>query len=235
MKKWLIFAVIAAMFAVVMFPACGDKGAGDNGGIADNVQVIPLYDNDKTGTPAAYPHTTYLIGYNITWDGVPGYDYYAYYEIMDARGDIQRATRQVKGQTVYSFDREAVDTSAAPALKIPGIKRSEAAGKENWSILACAALGGPDATGITAGAPSGGSGGYCGDVNLTTPDHGQAAATILFTALSTVHKTSPVAKFRIAVVPANPGGFPFEEQRTVKYSGWISADLDETDVAIVAP
>jgi hypothetical protein len=199
-----------------------------------------LYDSDQTGSPAAYPDGTKLVGYNITWDGVPGYDYYAYYEVMDARGEIQRATTQVKGQTVFAFGKADVDT--APALKVPFIKRSLAAGKENWSILACKAVAGPDADGAYTAASNtygtAGTGGYSGDVVLSADDHGAGKAADLWGALVDVFDSgatpagSVAAKFRIAVVPANPGGFPIEEQRTVRYSAWMSVAYDNASTPV---
>jgi hypothetical protein len=233
MKKWLIFAAVAAMFAVVMFPAC--ETGGDDAGIADSVNVEALF--DEVAGQNGYSATASLIGYNITWEGVPGYDYYAYFEVMDARGDIQRATTQVKGQTVYKFGKK----TSGSTLDAPFIMREEADGKESWSILACAATFGPDAVGpYTAATTSSagtwttsGTGGYSGDVNLTTPDHGSAVANALWTALVAVNGKDVTytsgkiaAQFRIAVVPANPGGFPFEDQRTVRYSDWQKATLN---------
>jgi hypothetical protein len=231
MKKWLIFAAVAAMFAVVMFPACETGGDGD--GVADSVNVEAFYDHIQVS--GAYPAGTKIVAYNITWEGVPGYDYYVYYEVMDARGEIQAsylstAFDQVKGQTVYKFAAQTTPTTTGGnVLNLPYVKSDLADGKESWSILACAEDGGPDE--VTA---AGGSGGYSGDVILPASDgeHGATAAANLWQNLLDVFDKaatvpgSEVAQFRIAVVPANPGGYPFEEQRTVKYSDWVKAVFD---------
>jgi len=60
MKKWLIFAVIAAMFAMVMFPSCGKDEGGE--AVASDVRLT------KIGS-------TYV----LTWDGNGGTDYGVYY------------------------------------------------------------------------------------------------------------------------------------------------------------
>jgi hypothetical protein len=230
MKKWLIFGVIVAMFAVVMFPAC--ESGGDDAGIADSVIVERFFDH-VADSDGGYAAGTKLVGYNIKWEGVPGYDYYAYYEIMDARGELQRGGTQIKGQTVFEFaPQTTIDTGTA--LKAPFVKVSPTSGKESWSIYACLLAEGADTTSYKTG----GTGGYSGDVTLDLtgvepPDHGAKVLKDFWDALVNVFDSSATppgseaAKFRIGVVPANPGGFPFEEQRTVKYSDWYDVKFDK--------
>jgi hypothetical protein len=205
MKKWLIFAVIAALFAVVMFPACGDKGAGDNGGAASGVTVTKMY---SVPDPTKAPGT--LAAYNITWEGVPGYDYFVYYEVKDPDGTVQYVDTTnwlpVKGQTLFAFQekKDPADTTGA-TLANPYFEPIDAADQNAWSILVAS-----------------GTAGYSGTINSAGTDHGGTAAGGLWTALGGGGSATPEKKYRIAVVAANPGGFPIEEKRTVVYSeGWF--------------
>jgi hypothetical protein len=226
MKKWLIFAVIAAMFAMVMFPACGDKGGGDNGGAASNVEVIKMYDGVQTDN--AFPANTKVVAYNIKWDGVPGYDYYVYYEVKDPTGEVKKATKQVKGQTLYKFST-LYSTGASPVLTTPFVKLEDADDKTNWSILACKATNGAlTVVGSTA------TGGYSGDIDYTSPggDHGAAAASTLwgeFWTSGTGVFSDTAAMVRIAVVANYPGGFSIPEQRSIVYSDWFGVDKDKNN------
>jgi hypothetical protein len=217
MKKWLIFAVIAAMFAMVMFTAC--PGGDDGGGAASGVTVTKMYDKEQVS--GEYPAGTALVAYNITWEGVDGYDYYVYYEKKDPSGQIEKATNQVKGQTVYSFDK-MYDNASPSVLVTTYAKLQDAGDKNSWAILVCPTSYGA-LTEYTA-APTL-TGGYSGDVVYPSNvgDHGSTAAAALWGVFS----TDTTTEYRIGVVAHYPGGYPFEEKREVVYStGWFKHTVD---------
>jgi hypothetical protein len=208
MKKWLIFAVIAAMFAMVMFPACGNKG-DDRGSAADNVEVRQMLSAKMN--EGKYGSGAELIGYNITWEGVPGYDYYVYYEVKDPDGTITPAasSKAIKGQTLFKFD-QLLNSATPPAPTTPFIKVSDADDANSWSIL------------VTDNSKSFGQG-YSGTVDGT--DHGGTATDDLWTDWTNNVWTVTGSMVRVAVLPAFPGGFPMEE-KTVKYSNWFDGNAN---------
>jgi hypothetical protein len=87
MKKWMIIAVVAALF-MVMFPACGGDDAGEDDTVASDVRA-------------------YKIGGNVlvTWTGSNGSDYAVYYQEKAATavaGDGTK-TQVVLGQRQFKF------------------------------------------------------------------------------------------------------------------------------------
>jgi hypothetical protein len=196
MKKWLIFAVIAALFAVVMFPACGDKGGGDNGSAASNVQVYKVTDS----LPADLT-TAAVTALNVVWDGAEGYEYSVYFEKLTPEGKIETVSSSIlRGQTLYGF--KAKKTSAG-AYDNPGWEATQDGTEKNrWAIL------------LTTGTD-----GYSGTLNDNGDDHGGTAAGTLWTTLSAI-----TGEFRVVVVGAYPGGFPIDEQKVIVYSNWVSVE-----------
>jgi hypothetical protein len=85
MKKWMIIAVVAAMFAMIMFPACGgDDGEGDD--------------------RAASEVTATLVGNEllITWTGSPGVDYTVYYAKKE-NTPSREAKEAAVGQRTFKY------------------------------------------------------------------------------------------------------------------------------------
>jgi hypothetical protein len=70
MKKWLILAVIAAMFAVVTFVACGGGDDGGGSGVAENAEI--LVDGDGKILNSCYGHvmTTDWLCETVQWCSV---------------------------------------------------------------------------------------------------------------------------------------------------------------------
>jgi hypothetical protein len=200
MKKWFIFGVIAAMFAMVMFTAC--PSGDDGGGAASNVTVTKMYSVADPVHPIPAGAVT-LVAYNITWEGVPGYDYFVYYEVKDPDGTVRFSDTTnyipVKGQTLFKFQPLVDKTVTTGALTSPYFEAVDADDENSWAILVAAA-----------------STGYSG--TIVSGDKGAAAAGLLWTALGGGGAVTAEKKYRIAVVAANPGGFPIEEQRTIVYS-----------------
>jgi hypothetical protein len=121
MKKWFIFGVIAAMFAMVMFTACP---SGDDGGGAASMPVVDPLKNQAGDT---------LVGAIITWDGVDGYNYYVYFEQRDISGIIKPLVQDlgVKGQTVYGFKKKV--SNNVPVAPYWEIDRDNTSAT-NWAI-----------------------------------------------------------------------------------------------------
>jgi hypothetical protein len=94
MKKWLIFAVIAAMF-LVMFPACG--GDDESGPSVDSVVATPNDLDDPTEVL-------------ITWTGGFGYEYGVYFQIINSLTSITSTTYLGLGQNLYSYELNDSDT-----------------------------------------------------------------------------------------------------------------------------
>jgi hypothetical protein len=126
MKKWLIFAVIAAVFAMVMFPACGGDD-GDGGPSASNViakvLTVPVVEADGTtsvtGTGAIL----------ITWEGGAGYDYYF---ILQEKSDLPQTaggSEISRGQNLYAYEPVTVDGT------VTKYKRVLNQDKGQWAVL----------------------------------------------------------------------------------------------------
>jgi hypothetical protein len=93
MKKWLIFAVIAAMFAMVMFPACGGDAEESDGAASD---VVVTFDDPAAPTAAL-----------ISWNGDASYEYGVYYQVIDYLGSITPVVFIDRGQNLYTYDVES--------------------------------------------------------------------------------------------------------------------------------
>ena len=214
MKKFLIFAVIAAMFATV-FPACGKDD--DSGGAASPPEVQLVYDKADAKEAAA------LNAIIVTWTGAAGYDYDVYFERRNLDGVITALeTNGVKGQTLYALKvKETSATNKDPITPFWEIDTNiEAAEETLWSLAISSAsnnhyyFGAPATVGASptnnalndlftkASAPIGIS-------NEINPTLGATP-----TGSRTVH-------FRVGVAAANPGGYPIAEKRTVVYSDWF--------------
>ena len=110
MKKWLILAVIAAVF-MVMFPACGNKD--DDGPSANTVEAKKYGSN-----------------YLITWTGSSGYDFAVYFQNKADVTDIVGGTKMSPGQNLYAYEYdEDADTLNVVLNQSP----------EQWSVLINAA------------------------------------------------------------------------------------------------
>jgi hypothetical protein len=200
MKKWLIFAVIAAMFAMVMFPACGNKSGESDGaaGMPDVVQVL----NAAGDT---------LLAVIVRWEGTAGYDYYVYFEERDIYGTVMplagNTVYAVKGQTTYgliaNIDSNDDGDPDTPFWQID----VGSAEKTSWSI----AISADDC--------------YYGNMDTTTIT--PALKTAFGTVKIEVQKglsDPPVDRakwYRVGVVAGNPGGYPIEEKRAIVYSDWF--------------
>jgi hypothetical protein len=85
MKKWMIIAVVAALF-MVMFPACGGDDAGEDDRAASDVKAV-------------------LVGSDllITWTGSAGVDYTVYY--AEKKDTATRAAQEaVIGQRALKYE-----------------------------------------------------------------------------------------------------------------------------------
>jgi hypothetical protein len=91
MKKWLIFAVIAAMFAMVMVAACGGGDEGGSDGAASDVRVF---------VNQISPNATAAL---IQWNGDPSYEYGVYYQVIDQLQTIYPVIYMGLGQNLYTY------------------------------------------------------------------------------------------------------------------------------------
>jgi hypothetical protein len=85
MKKWMIIAVVAALF-MVMFPACGGDDDGGDDAVADNVRAV------KVGSNVL-----------VTWTGSVGSDYAVYYQEKSQSTDVGGGTQATRGQRQFKY------------------------------------------------------------------------------------------------------------------------------------
>jgi hypothetical protein len=95
MKKWLIFAVIAAMFAMVMFSAC--PSGDDGGGAASDVELLTAEGELLTYTASG---TEYYI---VTFQGAKGYTYSIFTIGADDTEGIEAVTPDVSSAVAQSM------------------------------------------------------------------------------------------------------------------------------------
>jgi len=132
MKKWLIFAVIAAMFAMVMFPACG-KDEGGNAAAAENVRA-------------------YLIGGEVivSWTGSANSDYIVYVQEKKINGEYSVAAETTIGQNQMKYVLATTGGVASPVR----VNDNE----EYWSVYSGSTLTGDVASAnLKTKLPSGGA------------------------------------------------------------------------------
>jgi len=115
MKKWLIFAVIAAMFAMVMFPACGKDEGGE--AVAENV-IAKLEGSDVI----------------VTWTGDVGSDY-AVYSLkqgypLTSSGDIKL---EIDGQRLLRYYKDYNPYSTTAGNYVSGGETNPQ--EEQWSAI----------------------------------------------------------------------------------------------------
>jgi len=203
MKKWFIFALIAAVF-MVTFTACNKDEEGDDG-------------QGRASPPRAdlYESTSGALGSIIVnWNGSPGYDYYVFFEKRDLNGIITpMALAGVKGQTVFQFEED----STAPYWKLTTAGTSPT----KWAIA------------IGSGGAASGTDIYIGNPKDSFETNGGADTTSVLVDVAAlfeeIAKEYKVYKdgdlrtvwYRVGVAAANPGGFPMRTQRTLVYSGWM--------------
>jgi len=195
MKKWFIFALIAAVF-MVTFTACNKDEEGDDGlGLAGAISSDTSVFDDINGFQS-------LI---VTWNGVPGYDYYVYFEQRDISGVITPlAVSGIKGQTLFGID---------PIDEDPYWQRNkDTAGKNKWSIAISSVagkhfVGNPTDWGLSDGKI---------ESSVTVLEDLDALITTINEEVIKDTKDR-VVWYRVGVGAANPGGFPMIRQRSVMF------------------
>jgi hypothetical protein len=223
MKKWFIFAVIAAVF-MVTFPACG--GDEDSAPAASEVKAtlyqsyfsIPLVNSDGTavnlsnGTTAINASTHKVI--LLEWTADPVYDYYF---VWQKKNDLTKqigGTNISLGQNIYKYDVPKNDAGVPQK-----IVRSINDDKSHWSVLIVADSGADAGVAPSLPIDSGNPHGILG-----YPDFYLA---LLQLEGITGAVTTEVAEGRFGVAAAIPGGFPLENVKTV----WdVEAENDPTVV-----
>jgi hypothetical protein len=180
MKKWLILAVIAAVF-MVTFPACGGD---DDGGPSASSVIAKVYPSsvafaEADGTVIPTAASTEII--LITWEGGAGYDYAFYFQDRKNLAKIVGDREISRGQNLYTYEPFTPTGATAPTQ----LRRVLNTDKGQWSVLLYKGTTGTDATDGFAG--------YKGFFDAI--GGGGTAVTI---------------EGRFGVGPANPGGFPLE-------------------------
>jgi hypothetical protein len=212
MKKWMIFAVIAAVF-MVTFPACGgdDDGGPSASSVVATLKYIALPLCEADGTPVKDNQTSATAipaaGILVTWEGGAGYDYYLVWQDKNDLTKTVGGSNISAGQNLYTYEPYTPTGATAPTQ----LRRVLNTDKGQWSVLLSP----------NAGAESGGAEGivdypgfYAGLKNLI---NGVYAAG-----------TNDKIEGRFGVAAAEPGGFPLESVK-------IQWDIENEDDGAATP